>query len=137
MTKLKTLYDYYETPESIRNSIVNGCGPAGSKWKATIIPDTLYGLDVSEACFIHDFGYYFGVTLDDKDKADSMFLDNMNILISDGSWWLRFLRRRRAKKYYWAVKYFGKKAFMAGKEGINNNFVILDYELKKAYNDKE
>ena len=51
-------------------------------------------------------------------------------MINAGSWWLRFLRRRRAKKYYLAVKYFGKKAFMENKDGINNKFVILDEELK-------
>lgn len=131
--KLKTLYGYYDTPKKIRDKIINGCGPAGSKWKSKIIPNTLYGLNISEACNIHDFGYYHGVTLKDKDKADDMFLENMNILISNGTWCLRFLRRRRAKKYYLAVKYFGKKAFIANKDGINNNFIILNDELQLAY----
>ena len=136
MTKLNELYGYYDTPKKVRDTIVNGCGPSGWGWKARIIPETLYGLDVSEACNIHDFGYYFGVTLWDKESVDDMFLENMNTLISKGSWWFRFLRRRRALKYYWAVRIFGKRAFMANKEGINQHFVILDYELKKAYNDK-
>jgi hypothetical protein len=130
MTKLKTKYDYDNAPSKAIEAICNGCGPAGAGWKSKVIPNTIYGLSVKEACKIHDWMYYFGESDYGKELADKVFLENMYTLIADGSWWLRFLRRRRALKYYLAVKYFGKKAYMSNKESVNNNIEVKDYELK-------
>ena len=130
MTKLITKYDYDNAPLEAKKTICNGCGPANSGWKSKIIPNTIYGLSVKEACYIHDWMYYFGVSDYGKELADKVFLENMYKLIADGSWWLRFLRRRRALKYYLAVKFFGKRAYMADKEGTNNEIFVKDYELK-------
>lgn len=123
--KLKTLYGYDNASDTEKKKICNGCGPSGG-WKEKIIPDTIWGLNINPACAIHDWGYHFGTSDWDKERVDLMFLENMNIMISNASWWFRWLRRRRALKYYWAVKYFGKKAFMANKEGTK--YVALTKE---------
>lgn len=128
MTTLISKYDYEDAPEKAKDKICNGCG-AGSGWKSKLpVPNTLYGLDVTECCNIHDWMYYFGISEYGKQLADDVFLVNMYRMIKDGNWWLRFLRRRRAKKYYLAVKYFGKKAYMSNKEGLNNDIKISGME---------
>jgi len=127
--KLKSQYDYYNIPKDVLKKLTNGCGPAGSGWKSKLIPNTIYGLNIEECCSIHDIGYHFGISDYGKTSADKIFLENMYTLIKHGNWWLRFLRRRRAIKYYLAVKYFGKKAYMANKDGVNNDIEITDNDL--------
>jgi len=129
MTKLISKYDYETTPKHIIKKICNGCGAANGGWKNKLIPETIYGLNIKECCQIHDFMYFFGVSKYGKILADKVFLTNMYRLIADGNYWLRFLRRRRAKKYYLAVKFFGKKAYMSNKEGFNNNIPITSNDL--------
>ena len=100
---------------TVRELVTNGCGPGG--WKVDLVPDTIYGLDVSPACNIHDWMYAAGQNVADKDAADRVMLNNMLRLIAAaaGPAWLGWLRRRRAQKYYLAVATFGGPAFWAGK----------------------
>jgi len=119
-------YYYLDYPDNFSwnaaKSISNGCGTDG--WKGKIVPETMYGLNISIACDIHDFDYYFGMDWADKTEADNRFLDNLcRIIKHESKWWncwLNPLRRIRAKEYHLAVKYFGSNAFIAGKEGFNN-----------------
>lgn len=107
---------YWACTDAMRREIVSGCGP-GSGWKAILVPETLWGLSVHEACDIHDWMYHLGETIEDKKAADRVFLNNM-IRITDArtSWnWLRKLRLRRARFYYLAVCWFGGPAFWSGK----------------------
>lgn len=115
MYRLYAPRSYREADPALRSQHCNGCGPKGAL--AGIIPDTMYGLDVSEACNIHDWMYTFGKTIGDKDEADRTFLNNLLRLIQNAGGWAvtRWLRRRRALKYFWAVKHFGGPAFWAGK----------------------
>jgi hypothetical protein len=113
-------YDYESTAEILRRKQTNGCGPGG--WKFDLVPDTMYGLSVREACDIHDWMYLFGKTLEDKDRADRSFLNNVIRLIdarTTTNWFgrniLKPLRYRRAKTYYEAVSHFGGAAFWKGK----------------------
>lgn len=92
----------------------NGCGAANGLSRF-FVPNTLYGLSVKEACDIHDYCYAVGTTGASKEAADEMFLVNMLTLIQEGSCWLRWLRERRAFKYYYAVKLFGYSAFWNNK----------------------
>lgn len=102
------------TPEK-KAKICNGCG-AKSGISSWLVPNTMYGLSVLPACQIHDFDYFAGKTIEDKEKADRVFLNNMvRIIEQDGSAWLSWLRRRRAKKYYIAVRDFGGAAYWSGK----------------------
>ena len=107
------------SPED-RARIVNGCGPGG--WKVDLVPDTIYGLDVSAACDIHDFMYTVGTDLQDKEEADRVLLNNILRLIEAGSgcWLMRRLRRNRARIYYEAVEHFGGPAFWSGKNPTIN-----------------
>ena len=92
-----------------KSKICNGCGSKGlGGW---LVPDTIYGLNISEACNIHDWQYSQGATLQDKEYADRIFLNNLVRIIDSGSKCLRWLRRRRALKMHWAVKTFGEPAF--------------------------
>lgn len=107
------------TPVSKKN-ICNGCGAKGG----IEVPSTFYGLDISESCNIHDFMYLQGKTNEDKEVADRVFLNNMNRIIEARSCcFLKFLRQRRAKKYYLAVKYFGGSAFWDNKNLTNTKVV--------------
>ena len=138
MVKLISKYNYEHCPEQAKKRICNGCGEANS-WKSRFVPETIYGLNIRECCNIHDYMYYFGVSEYGKIIADNVFLENMYILIKNASWWLRYVRRRRAKKYYLAVKWFGQKAYMSNKEGFNNNIDVSKKDLNewKEYTKQE
>lgn len=102
------------TPDEL-GQVVNGCGTSG--WKGKLVPETLYGLSVSESCNIHDWMYHHGKDINDKNVADRVFLNNMIRTIEDegGFCLLRKLRLRRARLYYRAVENFGGPAFWANK----------------------
>ena len=95
--------------------VCNGCGAAGSWFRP---PKRIYGTLIVYACHIHDWMYNFGLTLEDKEEADRTMCNNMIRLIDrdDHKWYKpSFLQRRRALKYYWAVKYLGGSAYWKGK----------------------
>lgn len=106
---------YITATAAVRLAVVNGCGPGG--WKIDLVPETIWGLDVSEACNVHDWMYQAGSTIADKEEADRVFLNNLLRLIeaAGGCWILKRLRRNRAWIYYLAVHKFGGPAFWAGK----------------------
>lgn len=105
---------YNEALPEVRAAI-NGCGSAG--WKGDLVPDTIWGLCITPACNRHDWMYTIGETLEDKDEADRVFLNNMLRLIEAAGGWkiLKKLRRNTAKEYYKAVHFFGGPAFWVGK----------------------
>ena len=106
---------YWRMSPEHRAEICNGCGPKGLC--GYVIPDTIWGLYIGDVCDIHDFQYETGSTHEDKESADRSFLYNMLRLIeaAGGPAILKWLRRRRAMKYYRAVCAFGGPAFWAGK----------------------
>lgn len=110
---------YRTAPRHYRAAVANGCGTAG--WKGTLVPDTIYGLRVTSACNIHDWMYHYGNTLADKDEADRVFLNNLLRLINGSTrcGLLRTLRRRRALKYYHAVRLAGGPAFWDSKNAAD------------------
>jgi len=89
----------------------NGCGPDG--WKGLLIPDTLGGIDISEACNIHDYDYLFGGIEADREKANMNFLCNMIIIIRrDDTWFTNEdIALKWAMQYYLAVEKYGKEYF--------------------------
>ena len=106
---------FLDTPTDELLEICNGCGAAESTFD--FIPDSMWGLCICVICDIHDFGYFTGKTIKDKDREDDRMLMNLINYIEkySGNWISRMFRRRRALKYYEAVVAFGKEAFMAGK----------------------
>ena len=109
-----------------------GCG-AGEGWGEKLVPDTIYLLPVRGVCHIHDHDYLIGETAEDKASGDRRFLNNLCRWIryktlGAGSTKPRFrwLRRKlcalmikRARKYYWAVKYGGGAAFWDSKNEVS------------------
>jgi hypothetical protein len=101
--------EYWRLTHEEREAWLNGCGTESTWW----IPDTLWGLCVTEACNIHDFMYAMGVDEADREQADRVFLNNlMRVIVSKTkNNFLKWLRMRRAEKYYRAVRLFGGIAF--------------------------
>ena len=91
-----------------KHKICNGCGSKSLGW---LVPDSIWGLNITDVCNIHDYMYSRGTTLQDKEYADRIFLNNLVRKIESGSKLLRWLRRRRALKMHWAVDKFGEAAF--------------------------
>lgn len=110
------------TPES-KAEICNGCGAKGYGW---LIPDSMWFLNITEACNIHDFMYLVGVDEEDREEADRVFLNNLIRIIEAKTklWPLKMLRHRRALKYYEAVRYFGGPAFWTGKNEPESEMVV-------------
>lgn len=119
--KLFAPESFWQAPISERRQVCNGCGSKG--WSNLLVPDYMWGISIREACDIHDWMYQEGQELEDKLRADRVFLNNLLRLIDarSKSRVLKFLRRRRARTYYLAVKYFGGDAFWAGKN-LNTEF---------------
>lgn len=88
--------------------ICNGMGPKGYGW---LVPDTMYGMDLGPAGDVHDAMYKLGLWT--RLQCDKLFLENMLNIIEDesDSKILAWLRRRRAHKYYWAVRAGGASSY--------------------------
>lgn len=109
----KILYaprEYWELTPEQKAEICNGAGPKGFGF---LVPDTIYGLSITEAANIHDYMYHIGGHKYDKLIADKAFDSNMKKIIDKGTWWnwLKKLRNHRADMYYEAVVKFGDAAF--------------------------
>lgn len=95
--------------------VCNGCGASGSWFRP---PSTIYGTKIDGSCHIHDWMYSEGHTIEDKQEADRVMLNNMIRLIErDRNKWYKptFLQHRRAVKYFKAVDLFGGSAYWKGK----------------------
>lgn len=106
---------YWTLSETDHRKTCNGCGAKGLC--GYLVPDTIWGLRITEACNIHDYMYSIGKTIADKEVADRVFFNNMlRIIDANTPWnWLKRLRVRRAKIYYKAVVEIGGPAFWCGK----------------------
>jgi len=109
-TELYAPEGYWALPESVRKQY--RCGP-GRGILESLIPETMYGLNISAACSIHDYMYIHGATEEDRVIADEVFLNNLIRIIEANTTnkLLLCLRLRRAKTYYNAVRLFGGPSF--------------------------
>ena len=114
---------YIQATPAERERVINGCGPGG--WLERLVPDTMYRLDVSEPCNIHDWMYVTGLTIEDKQRADRAFLNNLvRVIDANTHWgWLRRLRYRRARTYYEAVSNYGGPWFWRNKNQPEDVFI--------------
>lgn len=101
------------------------CDGCGSGWNEKLVPDTVYGLSIKEACCPHDFSYEFGGTQEDKDIADLELLENTLEIINNYTvanqvgrlnklkcaMYPHWLARHRAMTYYDAVVRAGGSSF--------------------------
>jgi hypothetical protein len=98
---------YLEMPRSEVAKIANGCGAASARFD--LVPNTMWGLDISPACDCHDLDYHFKRV--PRDMADAIFLANLVILISRASKWLLIPRLVRACSYYLGVRIGGEASY--------------------------
>ena len=124
MINLYAPESYQQATEEAKAKICNGCGPQG--WKYDFIPDTIWGLSICECCNIHDWMYHEGATIEEKEEADRVYLNNILRLIEAHTKYrfVKWLRRRRAFKYYMAVATFGGPAFWAGKNSAKDEMEV-------------
>jgi len=108
-----------------KNAICNGCGSKGLG--GFFVPNTLWGLSIKESCNIHDFMYFAGESIDDKNSADRAFLNNMIRTIDANKSWrvVNYLRKNRAFIYYKIVKTFGGPAFW-DKKNANDEMIVVE-----------
>lgn len=106
---------YWRLTEELRRELTNGCGAGG--WLNKLIPETMWGLNVTPVCNIHDYMYAVGDDHEDKEEADRVFRNNLLRWIDANThgWLLRRLRYNRAQVYFEAVQHFGGPAFWHGK----------------------
>lgn len=106
---------YWTLPPDLKRALTNGCGPSG--WLNKLVPDTMWGLVITPVCNIHDYQYAIGRTIEEKEEADRVFLNNLIRWIDANTTngILRRLRYHRAYAYYQAVKLHGGVAYWAGK----------------------
>lgn len=92
--------------------VCNGAGPKGF---GLLVPDSMYFLDMKPVFDGHDYCYDTFKTKEGKELADMLMKVNMMSFIDDNSTScfgfgrsIKFLRKRRALKYYYAVDLGGK-----------------------------
>lgn len=103
----------FVTPCEIR-SCCNGMGAKDSPFNA-LIPNTIWGLDISLCSVPHDWGYAYGA---DREEVDKQFYKNALKLIELKGGWkvVKWLRKRRAWDYYEILRLAGGPAWKAGHE---------------------
>ena len=106
MMGLKAPDEYWELTTEEKNELCNGCGPKAIE---PLIPDSLWGLSIVNACYIHDYMYSGILPRVTKWDADFYFLSNMLDMIdgSTCSWYKRLLRIHSAWGYFKLVRKFG------------------------------
>lgn len=85
----------------VADGVFNGCGAGG--WKGKLVPETVWGVSIREACRIHDYDYWIGgLGIEAKKVADIRFYQNMLLIFEEVEGWsrrLNWLRERRARFY--------------------------------------
>lgn len=96
-SKLATVYSY-----------ANGCGAKDG----INVPDTIYGIDISSACHIHDIKWVLATCYTDLLIANSEFTQDLkNICDKESNWFTGYFRRLRIATYSYSVDEWGTKAY--------------------------
>lgn len=121
--KLYAPKTYWEASEEDKLATCNGCGAKNG----VKVPDSMWGLNIVLACFIHDWMFAEGKTKADFYFANAVFIMNLAIIIvCHGSKWFAPLRLARATKYFIAVQELGEDAFWVDKEA--NETMSITYQ---------
>ncbi len=109
-----------------------GCGPG--KIGDWLVPDTVYGLSIRDACRIHDWDtrHGSGVSKEHRKLCDVRFKDNMFIIVKAGTdnWFLLRVRLTRCRFYFWMVRSCGKNAYW----GERNSEGVIEPEQNETIN---
>jgi hypothetical protein len=95
---------YWQAKDDKLDDQINGCGP--SYLPSWIVPDSLFGIRVTESCNIHDWMYYKALSNSDFEKADEIFLKNLNRQIDSNKSVLNIARRALSYIYFSAVRVY-------------------------------
>jgi hypothetical protein len=115
---------WLDATDQEKKDYANGCG-GGWKSKPHLyqrifykflnkaIPDTIWGLNITEICNWHDFDFTFlEKTEENFIQANKDFYHNLKKKINDESvWFLRKVRLKRAKKMDFLVNLLGREWF--------------------------
>jgi hypothetical protein len=114
---------YWDATDDELVNICNGCGSKGG----ISVPDTMWGLDISSCCQIHDWMFAEGKTYADFLFSNAVFIMNLTItIVSLSNKFLVPFRLARASKYFIAVQTLGSDAFWVEKE--KNNHMTITYK---------
>ena len=99
--------------------VMKQCNGIGASWMPDIMRKACTDLNpvMEVPAAIHDRRYSIGTTRADRQNADNEFLSNCNIVIDhDYAWWhpMRYVFRKRAKRFYGYLRAFGGIAFNDG-----------------------
>ena len=123
--KLYAPKDYWKLTKEEKSEICNGCGAKGG----IKVPDTMYGLDIKEACNIHDFMFNDGATYGDFLFSNAIFIFNLtSIIIHKSNWFTATLRLSRSTKYFIAVALKGQEAYWSNKPNHTNQNLNITYK---------
>ena len=93
-----------------------GCGPGGVG--DYVVPDTVYGLAIKEACQIHDWDYRHspGASSKHRKRRDKVMFNNaLTIVAANLNTFVdrvvKRLRYRRVRFYYKMVRRFGARSY--------------------------
>lgn len=103
----------YKPPAWLLKDFPRCCG-AGDGVGSIVVPETMWGLNVSAACHIHDFSWEVAAaSWSDFHQSNSMFLRNIISIIrhKSANHIMRVLRNYRAVTYFNAVDEIGSKVF--------------------------
>ena len=102
-----------EFPSIYVSDFTSYCG-AGKGLGDIIVPETIWGLRISPACFVHDFMWAdANPTWEEFHASNAIFLRNIISLImgQSKSSILKYFRMYRAVTYYNAVDHIGQNIF--------------------------
>ena len=123
-----SFWDAYDNHPQMLDDVANDCGAKITGTQAWYVRyfyfvlkffiNTMWFLNVSPVCRIHDWGYYVGVDEEDRKHYDHMMMDNFMIWILYKSSLKLFVypRNLRAMSFYTMVRAGGSDAFWEGKD---------------------
>ena len=119
---------YHQATCKEKERVCNGCGAKGG----IPVPDTIWGLDISPACNVHDWMFEEGMTHADFLFANGMFQVNMTRIIVNESAnkFMVMLRLRRASKYFDAVATLGEDIYWKNKRRNNGMYITYKGEFR-------
>jgi len=119
---------YWIASDEEKERVCNGCGAEGG----IKFPNTMYGLDISEGCDIHDYMFFEGKTLGDFYFANMVFIWNLFVIIIKGPNVIMVMPRLyRAAGYALAVIKLGSGAYWIDKTFNDELNVSYRGEFKK------
>jgi len=96
-------------------------GPESNKSLRRCVPNTIYGVDINYAGFVHDRLYEIGGIEDERRQADWEFWRVINVTLRQNLtgylWILRGPAFIRSFWYWWAVSALGRSSFNYTLEG--------------------